>query len=114
MDYQELLNSVKNKFPEKAIEIIECLELLRMLIDDTVETIGEKVNESFLEKQYDKLPYYSKLAEEMETYEKKLKEVIDILDIEDLELEDKKEEDEEKEVPDYDKYTIDKNIEYRI
>jgi|GEM_PF-5802525 len=48
MDYQELLNSVKNKFPEKAIEIIECLELLRMLIDDTVETIGEKVNKSFL------------------------------------------------------------------
>lgn len=48
----------------------------------------------------------------METYEKKLKEVIDILYIEDLELEDKKEEDEEKEVPDYDKYTIDKNIAY--
>ncbi len=36
-------------------------ELLRMLIDVTVETIREKVNESFLEKQYDKLPYYSKL-----------------------------------------------------
>ena len=36
------------------------------------------------------------------------------MDIEDLELEDKKEEDEEKEVPDYDKYTIDKNIEYSL
>ena len=113
MDYEELLNNIKNEFPDKAIDIIEGLELLRMLIDDTVETIGEKVNESFVEKQYDKLPYYSKLAEEMENYEKKLKEVIDILDIEDLELEDK-EEDEEKEVPDYDKYTIDKNIEYSL
>lgn len=113
MEYQELLNNIKNEFPEKAIEIIECLELLRMVIDDTVDTIGEKVNESFSEKQYDKLPYYSKLAEEMETYEKKLKEVIDILDIEGLELEDKGE-DEEKEVPDYDKYTIDKNIEYSL
>ena len=108
MDYQELLNNIKNEFPDKAIDIIEGLELLRMLIDDTVETIGEKVNESFVEKQYDKLPYYSKLAEEMETYEKKLKEVIDILDIEDLELEGKKEVDEEKEIPDYDQYTIDK------
>ena len=114
MDYQELLNNIKNEFPEKAIEIIEGLELLRMVIDDTVVTIGEKVNESFSEKQYDKLPYYSKLAEEMGTYEKKLKEVIDILDIEDLELEGKKEVDEEKEIPDYDQYTIDKNIEYSL
>lgn len=52
MDYQELLNNIKNEFPDKAIDIIEGLELLRMLIDDTVETIGEKVNESFLEKQW--------------------------------------------------------------
>ena len=43
-----------------------------------------------------------------------MKEVIDILDREDLELEDKKEEDDEKEIPDYDKYTIDKNIEYSL
>jgi hypothetical protein len=114
MDYQELLNNIKNEFPDKAIDIIEGLELLRMLIDDTVETIGEKVNESFVEKQYDKLPYYSKLAEEMVTYEKKLKEVIDILDIEDLELEGKKEADEEKEIPDYNQYTVDKNIEYSL
>ena len=115
MGYKELLSNIKNEFPDKAIDIIEGLELLRMVIDDTVETIGEKVNESFSEKQYDKLPYYSKLAEEMETYEIKLKEVIDILDIEDLELEDKKEEvDEEKEIPDYDKYAIDKNIEYSL
>lgn len=114
MDYQELLKNIKNEFPDKAIDIIEGLELLRMVIDDTVETIGEKVNESFSEKQYDKLPYYSKLAEEMETYEKKMKEVIDILDIEDLELESKEEVDEEKEIPDYDKYTIDKNIEYSL
>src|SRR5690554_3351060 len=102
MDYQELVNNIKNEFPDKAIDIIEGLELLRMVIDETVETIGEKVNESFSEKQYDKLPYYSKLAEEMEAYEIKLKKVIEILDIEDLELEDKKEEvDEEKEIPDY-------------
>lgn len=114
MDYQELLNNIKNEFPDKAIDIIEGLELLRMVIDDTVETIGEKVSESFSEKQYDKLPYYSKLAEEMGTYEKKLKEVIDILNIEDLELEGKKEVDEEKEIPNYDQYTIDKNIEYSL
>ena len=43
MDYQELLNSVKNEFPDKAIDIIEGLELLRMVIDDTVVTIGKKL-----------------------------------------------------------------------
>ena len=52
MGYKELVNNIKNEFPDKAIDIIEGLELLRMLIDDTVETIGEKVNESFLEKQW--------------------------------------------------------------
>lgn len=114
MDYKELLSNIKNTFPEKAIDLIEGLELLRMIIDDTVETIGEKVNESFSEKQYDKLPYYSNLAKEMEVYEKKIKEVIDILDIEDLELGEKKEDNYEKEIPDYDKYTVDKNVEYSL
>lgn len=114
MDYEMLLENIKNEFPDKAIDIIECLELLRMVIDDTIETIGEKVNESFSEKQYDKLPYYSKLAEEMETYEKKLKQVIDILNIEDLELEIKQEAIEEKEIADYNTYTIDKNKEYSL
>lgn len=113
MDYKDLLCNIKNEFPDKAIDLIEGLELLRMVIDDTVETIGEKVNDSFSEKQYGKIPCYSKLAEEMETYEKKMKEVIDILDIEDLELEDKREL-YEKEIPDYDKYKIDKNIEYSL
>lgn len=114
MDYKGLLSNIKNEFPENAIDIIEGLELLRMVIDDTVVSIGEKVNESFSEKQYDKLPYYSKLAEEMEIYEKKMKEVIDILNIEDLELESKEEVDEEKEIQDYDKYIIDNNVEYSL
>ena len=51
MDYQELLNNIKNEFPDKAIDIIEGLELLRMLIDDTVETIGEKVKEPLINKR---------------------------------------------------------------
>ena len=62
MGYKELLSNIKNELPDKAIDMIEDLELLRMLIDDTVETIGEKVNESFLEKQYDKLPLLFKVG----------------------------------------------------
>src|SRR5699024_2639170 len=81
---------------------------------DTVDRIGENVNESFSEKQYDQLPYYSTMAEEMESYEKKMKAGIDTWNLEDLELESKAEVDAETKIPDYDKYTIDKNIEYSL
>lgn len=36
MDYKELLKNIKNEFPDKAIDIIEGLELIRMVIDETV------------------------------------------------------------------------------
>lgn len=50
MDYKDLLNNIKEEFPDKAIDIIESLEPLRIVIDDTIESVGEKVNHAFSRK----------------------------------------------------------------
>jgi len=42
MDYQELVKRIKEEFPDKAIDIMESLELLRVVINDTVEAVGTK------------------------------------------------------------------------
>ena len=71
MDYQELVKRIKEEFPDKAIDIMESLELLRVVINDTVEAVGTKINTSFSQKQYDKIPYYSSMAEDIGVCEKK-------------------------------------------
>lgn len=53
MDYKELMGKIKSDIPERAIEIVECLELLRMTIENTFEDI-EKINESYIERYYKK------------------------------------------------------------
>lgn len=113
MDYQELLSNIKDEFPEKAIDIIESLELLRMAINDTIGVVGEEINKSFTEKQYDKISYYSEMAKEIEGYESRIGNLISILDIDDIDLSEKDEE-EDKIIPDYDAYLVDKSVEYSL
>lgn len=115
MDYKIFLNKIKKELPDKAIDIIDSLELLRMVMEDTVEAIGDKVNESFAKKDYNKIPYYSELAEDTGFYESKIQEIIAILDLEDLEPEnDEINSEEEREIPDYDKYRIDTHVEHSL
>ena len=62
MDYKELLNDIKLKFSEKTLDIVEALELLRMVINDTNETIDGKLKRLISDKQYGEMTTYSDMA----------------------------------------------------
>lgn len=113
MDYKELMGKIKSDIPERAIEIVECLELLRMTIENTFEDIGEKINDSYAERDYKKINCYSNIAEEIEFYEDKINDLINLLDIDKI---DNKEDSNysEYELRDYDKYKVDNRIEYNL
>lgn len=115
MEHQELINIIKNEFPDKAIDIMEGLDLLRTVINDTVEVVGKKISKSFSERQYDKIPYYSNIAEEMGAYEKVIEEIIIMIDLDVIELEEETDEElEEKTIPNYSQYLVDRNVEYTL
>ena len=115
MEYQDFLNKIKKEFPDKAIDMIDGLELLRMVMEDTLEIIGDRVNESFTKKEYEKISYYSELAEKVGIYESRIQEIISLLELENLEQEDDLiDSEKEMEIPDYDKYIIDKTVEHSL
>ena len=41
IDYQELVKQIKEEFPDKAIDIMESLELLRVVINDRGEILKQ-------------------------------------------------------------------------
>ena len=82
---------------------------MRATIDDTIEVVGKKINKSFSEKQYDKIPYYSSIAEKIGFYEKKIEEITAMLDIGNIISEEETDE-EEKAIPDYSEYIVDNNV----
>ncbi len=115
MDYQELVKRIKEEFPDKAIDIMESLELLRVVINDTVEAVGTKINTSFSQKQYDKIPYYSSMAEDIGVCEKKIEEMISMIDVDDLIVEEETDEEAEvKIIPNYSEYIVDHNSEHTL
>ncbi|MFW6029256.1 MAG: hypothetical protein ACOCRO_03280 [Halanaerobiales bacterium] len=114
MNYQELINRIKEDFPDKAIDIIESLELLRLVINETVEEIGIKINDAFTSKQYDTISYYTNMAGSIEFYENKIEEIISI-DVEKVMTEEETDEEYEvKTIPNYSEYTVDNKIEHTL
>lgn len=115
MDYQELLNDIKIKFPDKAIDMVEALELLRMVINDTNEIIDGKLKRLISDKQYEEITTYSDMANKLTLYEKKIEDIISFIDLEENEpIKDEDEEDEKRTIPDYAEYVVDQNIEHSL
>lgn len=115
MDYKELLNDIKIKFPDKAIDMVEALELLRMVINDTNEIIDGKLKRFISDKQYGEMTTYSDMANKLTLYEKKIEDIISFIDLEENEpIMDEDEEDEKRTIPDYAEYVVDQNIEHSL
>lgn len=122
MDLDVCIKQLKDNFPDKSIDISEGLELLKETINDTIEKIAAKVNESIIKKDLGKMKQYCELVEEVYNYQNKIEELIKKLDIEELQLnldecnlEATGDEDLSKRViPDYYKYTVDNNIEHSL
>ena len=78
---KEILSIIKKDFPDKAINILEGLQLLREIINETMEDINKKMGAAFNNRDFDTVAKYTELSKEIHNYENKLDEIIDRLDI---------------------------------
>lgn len=115
MENEELIKQIKEEFPSNAIDILESLELLNVVINDTVEAVGLKINKSFSNKKYDKIPSYLELAKNIGLYQKKIEDTISKIDIDEFIVnEETDEETESKNIPNYSEYIVDSNLEHSL
>ena len=115
MDLDIFFQELKENLPDKAIDISESLGLFKETINDTMEAIAAKVNESIIARDLEKMKQYLGLVEQGHDYEVKIEEIIKMLDVEELAI---KEEINEnignKILPNYDEYTVDNKVEHTL
>lgn len=117
IDLYQLNNAIeliRIDFPEKAIDIIESLELLQSVISDTVDTIGYKLQSLVNERQFGNLDSYSQLSMQGHSYEKKIAEIIDLLEVEEIVGDMEDEEKKIRALPNYLEYVVDNNVEHTL
>ncbi len=112
---KQTLETIKNEFPDKAIDISESLQLLKEIINNAMEDINGKINMAFGNRDFNNVKKYSDLAERTHIYEQKIEEVIDFIDIENNSIENETDEKTEKKtIPNYADYMVDHNIEHTL
>lgn len=115
LEFNEVIDKLKEEFPDKAIDISESLELLRETINDSIEAIGNRINTAVTNRNFDNVTLYSNMAEEAYSYEKKIEDLINILEVEKIDVADETEEEvEKKTIPNYDEYVVDSNVEHTL
>lgn len=115
LDLNEVIDKLKEEFPDKAIDISESLELLRETINDAIEDIGDRINISITSRKFDDVTMYSNMAEEVYSYEKKIEDLINKLEVEKIDVLDETEEEvEKKTIPNYSEYVVDSKIEHTL
>jgi hypothetical protein len=115
MEFNRFAEKLKEEFPDKAIDISEGLELLRQTINDSIETIGDKISTAVKNRDFEKINVYSDMVKEADIFEKKIYEVMNLLEVEEVDIEEETEEEiEKKTIPNYDEYVVDHNIEHNL
>lgn len=115
MEINEFITRVKEKFPEQAIELRESLELIQSVLSETVELAGASIENVIRDRKFEKLPYYTELAEHGYNYEEKIEQVMGLLEMEESEVADLDEETTEgRQIPNYEEYRVDHRIEHSL
>ncbi|WP_058485354.1 hypothetical protein [Defluviitalea phaphyphila] len=115
MEINYLIEKIKEECPDKAIDISESLDLLRTVINDTIEIFGDKMNSAVLNRDFKKISIYKDMAESIHQYEKKIEELISLFEIDEIPInEETDEETEKRTIPNYEKYIVDNKIEHTL
>lgn len=115
MDLDMFFQELKESLPDKAIDISESLELLKETINDTMEAIAAKVNESIIARDLEKMKQYLDLVEQGHDYEVKIEEIIKMLDVEELAVKEEINENTgNKILPNYEEYVVDNKVEHTL
>ncbi|HCW53873.1 MAG TPA: hypothetical protein DG753_09075 [Clostridium sp.] len=117
MDFK-VFEFLGEEVPSSVGDIREALDLLATSIDAAIEQVGEKVNKSFMEKDFKKAAELSLNSEELDSISKKIQEAIGeldtIIDNSNIEEAEKIVDGDEKSIPNYSDYLVDIDIEYNL
>lgn len=114
-DMDSILHSIKQEFPDKAIDLSDCLELLKETINDLMNSINEKSGEAFGNRDFASRRKYDDMAIVIHEYEQYLDSLINLIDVD--VVDDRSDTDEEEEkttIPDYSAYLVDSNVEHTL
>lgn len=115
MDLEEILNAIKEDFPDKSIDISESLGLLMDTIDDVMNRINDKIRQAYTNRDFSTVEKYAGLGKAINYYETKIDEIINFTRIEENEIiEEDKEESNVRILPNYDEYIVDNNVEHSL
>lgn len=115
MELEEILNVIKEDFPDKSIDISESLDLLMDTIDDVMNKINDKIGQAYSNRDFSTVEKYTTLGKAINTYETKIDEIINFTRIEENEIiEEDTEETNNKILPNYEEYVVDNKIEHTL
>jgi hypothetical protein len=111
MELKDIIAAVKTDFPKKAIDLSESLELLNETISDTMNPINVKINEAFLNRDFNTREKFDQMVIAIYKYEQLIAEIVNQLEVEllDIQPEDNVIEKEKKDTPNYAEYYVDTN-----
>ena len=106
---KEILNVIKNDFPDKSIDISESLGLLMDTIDDLINRINDKMGQAYLNRDFSSAERYIDIGKSINFYENKIDKIINFTRIEEdgTFKEDDPENSSIKSLPNYEKYIVD-------
>ncbi len=114
---EDLLVLVKEKFPNRAIDLSESLELLKETINDTMTSINNEVSQAYLNRKFNIVRELAQLGEDINEYEKKIEKLIEVLEVDNIieSIDGEENEEEERTLPtDYSDYYVDTNVEHTL
>jgi len=117
LSLEQIIQILKSEFPNKSIDLAESLDLLKEVINDTMNSISHKSNDAFVKRDFETRKRFDEIAQSVYYYEQKLDEVITLFCVDAVELlddEDPDEETEMKKIPNYADYIVDNNVEHLL
>ncbi len=113
---KEILNVIKNDFPDKSIDISESLGLLMDTIDDLINRINDKMGQAYLNRDFSSAERYIDIGKSINFYENKIDKIINFTRIEEdgTFKEDDPENSSIKSLPNYEKYIVDNKVEHTL
>lgn len=117
MNIDQVVQNLKTEFPNKAIDLSESLELIKEVLNDTMNAINLKSNDAFANRDFAARRKYDDMAVFIYDYEQQIDQFVASLGVDAVDIvddEDTDEEAERKKIPNYADYIVDNNVEHTL
>lgn len=115
MKIDNVLDIVKTRFPEKSIDLHDSLDLVKSVIEDTLESVHQSLDIAYTNKQYDDAQLLLEVAKSSQPLIVDIDNILNQLEIDRIEQDKEKSEEEEKKIiPNYEEYIVDNRTEHTL